>query len=120
MFYGRAVNQSRHRKLGRKRGSQIWLGIIVPAATMPERMPTAKGFGARSRQSTSALLRPGSLSSLKAIGRREALKRRRPSAKLTFGAASELCRQRLNESVKIKRRTREYYGEVLAALADAG
>lgn len=38
------------------------------------------------------------------------------SAKLTFGAAAELYRQRLSDNVAIKRRTREYYGEVLAAL----
>jgi integrase len=39
------------------------------------------------------------------------------SAKLTFGDAVELYRQRLADNVQIKRRTREYYGEVLAALA---
>ncbi len=38
------------------------------------------------------------------------------SAKLTFGAAAQLYRQQLSENGEIKRRTREYYGEVLAAL----
>jgi integrase len=38
------------------------------------------------------------------------------SAKLTFGDAAELYRQRLTDNVQIKRRTREYYGEVLVAL----
>jgi hypothetical protein len=38
------------------------------------------------------------------------------SAKITFGAASELYRQRLADNVNIKRRTRDYYAEILAAL----
>ncbi|MEO7168320.1 MAG: site-specific integrase, partial [Chthoniobacterales bacterium] len=35
---------------------------------------------------------------------------------MTFGAAAQLYRQQLNENGEIKRRTRDYYGEVLAAL----
>jgi integrase len=38
------------------------------------------------------------------------------SAKLTFGAAAAIYRQRLNDNVKIKPRTREYYAEILASL----
>jgi integrase len=38
------------------------------------------------------------------------------SAKLTFGTAADLYVQRLADNVKIKRRTRDYYAEVLAAL----
>jgi integrase len=38
------------------------------------------------------------------------------SAKLTFGAAAAIYRQRLADNPKIKPRTRAYYGEILASL----
>ena len=38
------------------------------------------------------------------------------SAKLTFGAAADIYRRRLSDNPKIKPRTRDYYGEILASL----
>jgi integrase len=38
------------------------------------------------------------------------------SAKLTFGAAAEIYWQRLVDNPKVKPRTRDYYGEILASL----
>jgi integrase len=44
------------------------------------------------------------------------LEKQASSAKLTFEAAAEVYRQRLSDNVKIKPRTRDYYGEILASL----
>ena len=101
---------------GKKLGFRISSGISEPADTMPERTPTAKRFGDLSRQRTSVLPNPGLRSSSKAIARRATHRRRASSAKLTFGAAAEIYRQRLNDNVNIKPRTREYYAEILASL----
>ena len=89
---------------GKKLGSRISSGINEPAATMPESTPTAKRFGDRSRRSTSASPNSGLAEFLKDHRETRNAQAQASSAKLMFGTAAEIYRQRLNDNATIKPR----------------